>query len=117
MNAGDGGNNTTAHSLRYRCETAITPRAISSKRILLVDDCADATEALGTLLELEAHEVKRATSGAYALSIVETFAPDVALIDISMPGMNGPELAQLLRLRVQCSLTKNCAKKRDSHRH
>jgi signal transduction histidine kinase len=87
-------------------QTAITPRAISAKRILLVDDCADATEALGTLLELEGHEVKWATNGADALSIVETFAPDVALIDISMPDMNGPELAQLLRLRAQCSLTK-----------
>jgi signal transduction histidine kinase/CheY-like chemotaxis protein len=86
--------------------TARTTRATSPKRILLVDDCADATEALGTLLELEGHEVKRATSGADALSIVETFAPDVALIDISMPDMNGPELAQLLRLRAQCSLTK-----------
>src|SRR6266702_6494133 len=43
---------------------------------------------------------------ANALSIVESFTPDVALIDISMPGMDGVELAQLLRLRAQCSLTK-----------
>jgi signal transduction histidine kinase len=86
--------------------TTTAPRPIASRRILLVDDCADATEALGTLLELQGHEVKRATSGTDALSIVESFAPDVALIDIAMPGMDGPELAQLLRLRAQCSLTK-----------
>ncbi|MFM0347288.1 response regulator [Paraburkholderia sp. RL17-347-BIC-D] len=52
------------------------------------------------------HDVKRATSGTDALSIVKSFAPDVALIDISMPGMDGSELAQLFRLRAQCSLTK-----------
>jgi signal transduction histidine kinase len=86
--------------------TATVSRTIASRRILLVDDCADATEALGTLLELEGHEVRRATNGPDALSIVESFTPDVALIDITMPGMDGLELAQLLRLRAQCSLTK-----------
>ncbi|WP_063786957.1 ATP-binding protein [Paraburkholderia caribensis] len=109
--AGEGQGTEVTIRLPIVCDskderTEKTPRAISPKRILLVDDCADATEALGTLLELEGHEVKRATNGADALSIVETFAPDVALIDISMPGMNGPELAQLLRLRAHCSLTK-----------
>jgi CheY-like chemotaxis protein len=109
--AGEGQGTEVTIRLPIVCDsrgepTAKTPRANSSKRILLVDDCADAAEALGTLLELEGHEVKRATNGADALSIVETFAPDVALIDISMPGMNGPELAQLLRLRAQCSSTK-----------
>jgi CheY-like chemotaxis protein len=56
--------------------------------------------------ELEGHAVKRATNGPEALAIVESFSPDVALIDIAMPGMDGPELAQLLRLQAQCSLTK-----------
>jgi CheY-like chemotaxis protein len=83
-----------------------TMRRMTPIRILLVDDNADATEALGTLLELEGHEVKWALSGPEALSIVESFTPDVALIDISMPGMDGLELAQLLRQRAQCSLTK-----------
>ena len=80
--------------------------AATPVRILLVDDNADSTDALGTMLELEGHEVKRAHSGPDALSIVESFTPDVALIDISMPGMDGVELAQMLRLRAQCSLTK-----------
>ncbi|TDN70217.1 ATP-binding protein [Paraburkholderia sp. BL10I2N1] len=81
-------------------------RTMAPIRILLVDDNADAVEALGTLLELEGHKVKRAQSGVEALSIVESFTPDVALIDITMPGMDGLELAQLLRLRAQCSQTK-----------
>lgn len=85
----------------------MTPtRTMAPMRILLVDDSADATEALGTLLELEGHEVKRAQNGLDALRIVESFTPDVALIDISMPGMDGYELAQLLRLQAQCCQTK-----------
>ncbi|SOE63717.1 His Kinase A (phospho-acceptor) domain-containing protein [Burkholderia sp. D7] len=75
-------------------------------RILLVDDNADATEALGLLLSLEGHEVRRAQSGPDALFIVDSFAPDIALIDISMPGMDGRELAHQLRQRAQCSGTR-----------
>jgi signal transduction histidine kinase/CheY-like chemotaxis protein len=89
------------------CEPTQAPmRVMSPIRILLVDDNADATEALGLLLESEGHEVKRAQSGPEALAIVESFTPDVALIDISMPGMDGMELARLLRQRTQCALTK-----------
>lgn len=50
--------------------------------------------------------MKRAQSGPEALSIVESFTPDVALIDISMPGMDGRQLVRLLRQRSRCSLTK-----------
>jgi signal transduction histidine kinase len=79
---------------------------VAPLRLLIVDDNVDATEALGTLLELGGHEVKRARSGPEALSIVETFTPDIALIDISMPAMSGTELARQLRQRVHCSMTK-----------
>ncbi|WOD16988.1 hybrid sensor histidine kinase/response regulator [Paraburkholderia kirstenboschensis] len=86
--------------------TGTTPRTMAPVRVLVVDDNADATEALGILLAMEGHEVKCAQSGPDALLIVDSFTPDVALIDITMPGMDGRELAQLLRLRAQCSLTK-----------
>ncbi|MFP4893649.1 ATP-binding protein [Paraburkholderia sp. EG304] len=86
--------------------TVATPRVISPARILLVDDNEDATEALSMLLALEGHEVKQALSGPEALSIVDSFTPDVALIDISMPGMDGHELARLLRERERCALTR-----------
>ena len=85
---------------------AATTRGILPTRILLVDDNADATEALSILLALEGHEVKCALSGPDALSIINSFAPDVALIDISMPGMDGHELARLLRQQAQCAMTK-----------
>ncbi|MFM0091750.1 ATP-binding protein [Paraburkholderia sediminicola] len=109
--AGEGQGTEVSLQLPIVCEntgevTLTARRTMAPMRILLVDDSADATEALGTLLELEGHEVKRAQSGPDALSIVESFTPDVALIDITMPGMDGLELAQLLRLRAQCCLTK-----------
>ncbi|MBB5443129.1 MULTISPECIES: hybrid sensor histidine kinase/response regulator [unclassified Paraburkholderia] len=108
---GEGQGTEVTVQLPIVCKSMSAPvasatRTMAPTRILLVDDNADATAALGTLLELEGHEVKRALSGPDALSIVESFTPDVALIDITMPGMDGIELAQLLRLRAQCSLTK-----------
>ena len=55
---------------------------------------------------LDGHEVKRAYNGEEALSLVESFAPDAALIDTHMPGMDGYELARLLRQRSQCAPTR-----------
>ena len=109
--AGEGQGTEVTIRLPIVCETVdestkSMPHAMTPRRILLVDDNADAIEALGTVLELEGHEVKRATNGPDALSIVESFMPEIALIDITMPGMDGLELAQLLRLRAQCSLTR-----------
>jgi CheY-like chemotaxis protein len=66
------------------------------KQILLVDDQADAIDALALLLELDGHTVRTAYSGADALAAVATFVPDLALIDVAMPDMNGMELARAL---------------------
>jgi CheY-like chemotaxis protein len=68
-----------------------------AKQILLVDDQADAIDALAMLLELDGHVVRTAYSGAGALIVVEAFIPDLALIDVSMPDMSGMHLARLLR--------------------
>ncbi|SEI63750.1 ATP-binding response regulator [Paraburkholderia diazotrophica] len=85
---------------------ASTSHGIPPARILLVDDIPDATEALAILLTLDGHEVKRAQNGPEALSLVDSFTPDVALIDINMPNMDGYELARLLRQRPQCTSTR-----------
>jgi histidine kinase/DNA gyrase B/HSP90-like ATPase/response regulator receiver domain-containing protein len=69
--------------------SALTTHGMPPARILLVDDKADATEALAMLLTLDGHEVRRAQSGQEVLSLIESFIPDVALIDIHMPGMDG----------------------------
>ena len=68
-----------------------------TKKILLVDDQADAIDALTMLLEMDGHAVRTAYSGAAALAVVEDFVPDLALIDVSMPHMSGMQLARLLR--------------------
>jgi len=78
----------------------------SSTRILLVDDNADALQALGMLLELEGHEVQMANGGEAALQLTQHYVPQVALIDIGMPGIDGFQLVQMLRARPQLGQTK-----------
>ncbi|HSI53983.1 MAG: response regulator [Ramlibacter sp.] len=71
------------------------PKAPS--RILVVDDLAASAETLMTLLEMEGFEVKIASEGTAALRLAEEFRPDVVLLDIGLPGMNGFEVAHRLR--------------------
>jgi CheY-like chemotaxis protein len=68
-----------------------------AKRILVVDDNADAGESLAMFLKIEGHEVKAVTDALQALSCLEVFAPQVAIVDIGLPGMNGYELATAIR--------------------
>ena len=70
-------------------------------RILVVDDLAASAETLMTLLEMEGFEVKTASEGVSALRIAEDFHPDVVLLDIGLPGMNGFEVAHRLRSQPQ----------------
>jgi PAS domain S-box-containing protein len=74
------------------------PRSVvPARRILVVDDNRDAAGSLGVLLNVMGHEVRTAHDGATAVEVARTFRPEVALLDIGMPGMSGYELAQLLR--------------------
>ncbi|MCM2253400.1 MAG: response regulator [Ramlibacter sp.] len=66
-------------------------------RILVVDDLLASAETLMTLLEMEGFEVRIANEGMAALKIAEDFRPDVVLLDIGLPGMNGFEVAHRLR--------------------
>jgi signal transduction histidine kinase len=70
-------------------------------RILVVDDLAASAETLMMLLEMEGFEVKVANEGMTALKIAEHFRPDVVLLDIGLPGMNGFEVAHHLRLQPE----------------
>jgi len=76
-------------------------RAKAPGRILVVDDLAASAETLMTLLEMEGFEVKVASEGMAALKIAEHFRPDVVLLDIGLPGMNGFEVAHRLRLQPE----------------
>jgi CheY-like chemotaxis protein len=66
-------------------------------RILIADDNRDAADSLSMLLELAGHEVRVAHQGRAALSLAQTFRPDVALLDIGMPDLSGYEVSQELR--------------------
>jgi CheY-like chemotaxis protein len=77
---------------------ATTPaRREGSCRVLLADDNADAVESLAALLQLEGHDVQIARNGDEALALAETARPQVAIVDIGMPGLNGYEVARRLR--------------------
>jgi len=58
------------------------------------------------LLELEGHEVQMANGGEAALQLTQHYVPQVALIDIGMPGIDGFQLVQMLRARPQLGQTK-----------
>jgi CheY-like chemotaxis protein len=65
--------------------------------LILADDNADALQSLAMLLEMEGHTVRVASDGIAALSLAEHRMPDVMLLDIGMPGMNGYETASRVR--------------------
>ena len=66
-------------------------------RILVVDDSADNLFLLQVVLEEEGYEVELADSGSSALAKIFASAPDLILLDMMMPGMNGIEVVQRLR--------------------
>jgi two-component system, chemotaxis family, CheB/CheR fusion protein len=67
------------------------------RRILIVDDNVDAREALARLLEMAGHEVAQAGDGPGGLEAAARARPDVAIVDIGLPGMNGFDLGRRLR--------------------
>ncbi|MDB5866264.1 MAG: response regulator [Betaproteobacteria bacterium] len=74
-------------------------------RILVVDDNQDSACSMTLLLELQGHQVHVAHAGQAALQIAGQFHPDVILLDIGMPGMNGYEVAKHLRSQAAFSET------------
>jgi PAS domain S-box-containing protein len=79
--------------------TSPAPAEVAPHRILVVDDNVDGAESLATLLELYGHEVRTALDGPAALAVADEFRPDVVLLDIGLPGMDGYEVARQLRAR------------------
>jgi CheY-like chemotaxis protein len=70
------------------------------RRILIVDDDVDAAEALGELLRDFGHEVETANDGPRALDHARLRRPDVVLLDITMPEMDGYEVAKRMRAEL-----------------
>lgn len=76
-------------------EVMTSPR--NPSRVLVVDDNADAAEAVAAMLRIAGHDVVTAGDGVAALRLAETFAPDIALLDLGMPKLNGYETARRMR--------------------
>ena len=66
-------------------------------RVLVVDDNVDAAESLATLLSISGHEIRMAHDGRSALEAAREFRPDLALLDIGLPGLSGFEVAEQIR--------------------
>jgi len=75
---------------------AITPQS-TPRRVLLVDDNLDGLQALSELLKECGHDVEAVCDPAAALQVVPRFAPEIAVIDIGLPVMDGYELVRRLR--------------------
>jgi signal transduction histidine kinase len=68
-----------------------------SRRILVADDNPDALESLALVLQLQGHEVFSANNGGVALESAERYLPDVVLLDVGMPVLDGYEVARRIR--------------------
>src|SRR6185437_16093635 len=66
-------------------------------RVLVVDDNADTANGMAKLLKLSGHDVRVAHNGEQALNVAGEYRPEVMLLDIGLPGMDGYELASSLR--------------------
>ncbi len=69
-------------------------------RVLVVDDYYDAADSQAMLLQLWGYHVRAVYSGAAAIEVARTYRPTVVLCDLSMPGMNGYEVARRLRQQL-----------------
>lgn len=72
--------------------------------VLVVDDVADNLLLMQLVLEMEGYRVELADSGTTALSKIKESPPDLVLLDVMMPGMNGLEVTQCLRKSRELSL-------------
>jgi signal transduction histidine kinase len=77
-------------------ESRRTPK-VTPRRILVADDNNDAVEALALQLQLAGHDVRTASDGVEALEVAESFSPEVVLLDLGMPRMDGYETARQMR--------------------
>jgi CheY-like chemotaxis protein len=77
--------------------TSREPTITTAQRILVVDDNVDSAESLTVLLDLTGNETRRAYDGLEALIAAETFRPDVILLDIGLPELNGYDVARRIR--------------------
>jgi signal transduction histidine kinase len=75
------------------------------RRVLVADDNVDAGESLAMLLRLDGHEVELASNGPQAMELFDRMKPEIAILDIGMPGLNGYEVARRIRQKARDGVT------------
>jgi CheY-like chemotaxis protein len=88
---------------KARLEASAEPKPkaeLKGRRILIVDDNADAATSFASLLKLMENDVRTAATGEEALRAAKEYGPDIVLLDIALPGMNGYDVARALRAEV-----------------
>ena len=76
---------------------ASAPAESLRHRVLLVDDNRDFAESLATVLQFNGHAVRLAFDGESAVALAREFRPEIAFLDLGLPGLNGFDLARVLR--------------------
>jgi CheY-like chemotaxis protein len=77
-------------------QNGVPPQDCRPLRVLVVDDYPDSAESMAMLLRLDGYEVDAAQSGVVALRLAQAKRPDAVLLDVSMPGMDGLQVARQL---------------------
>ena len=100
------GNSAHVHTTKF--QSAIHPTGFSdqTRKVLIVDDLSDNRQLLVQYLQPLGFELAEAENGRQGLTLAETFKPDVILLDVLMPEMNGREMLQQLRQHPQLQETK-----------
>ena len=86
-----------ADAARPKAAATLAAAAPARRKVLIADDNRDAAESLAVLLRMDGHEVTVAYDGPQALALLAQVQPEVALLDIGMPGLNGYEVARRVR--------------------
>ena len=110
--AGQGSTFTVRLPLLIQAKTAPDPvegtsvrASISGRRVLIVDDNVDSAASLAIILEHLGHEVRTANSGEAGIAMARAFNPNVAILDLGMPEMDGIETARRLRALPEAAQT------------
>jgi two-component system CheB/CheR fusion protein len=75
----------------------LKPDLSPKRRVLVVEDNLDSVHSMATLVKMMGHEVRFAINGFAALEIARSFRPDVILLDIGLPDIDGCEIARQLK--------------------
>jgi PAS domain S-box-containing protein len=85
--------------------TSAAASSVAAVRVLVADDNVDAGATLATLLQLEGHDVRLVGDGRAAVEAAQAFAPQLALLDIGMPQLDGYAAARAMRALPNCAGT------------